>query len=92
MTKKNPSYHSTQKEQEEGRNEGEGEKESSAGSKSPTVAEDLEELRRKVKIIEGQARVPSGSRIMAKGCPFSSAIVRQPLPAHFKSAIVKDHD
>ncbi|XP_073294454.1 uncharacterized protein [Primulina huaijiensis] len=60
-----------QKEQEEARREEE--RESSAGSNSPTVAEELEELRK-------------------KGCPFSDAIIREPLPGNFKSARVKDYD
>ncbi|XP_073300266.1 uncharacterized protein [Primulina huaijiensis] len=29
---------------------------------------------------------------IVKGCPFSDAIIREPLPGHFKSARVKDYD
>ncbi|XP_075507622.1 uncharacterized protein LOC142544462 [Primulina tabacum] len=34
----------------------------------------------------------SHSRVVTKGCPFSKAIVREPLPGNFKSAKVKDYD
>ncbi|XP_073295907.1 uncharacterized protein [Primulina huaijiensis] len=78
-----------QKEQEEARR-GE-ERESSAGSKSPTVAEELEELRKKVRVLEGQVVSKCNAQIV-KGCPFSDAIIREPLPGHFKSAKIKDYD
>ncbi|XP_075497275.1 uncharacterized protein LOC142534229 [Primulina tabacum] len=74
---------------EQPRREEEGE--SSAGSKSPTVAEELEELRKKVKVLEGHVG-SKGSAPVAKGCPFSDIIVREPLPGHFKSAKIKDYD
>ncbi|XP_073304552.1 uncharacterized protein [Primulina huaijiensis] len=67
------------------------ERESSAGSKSPTVAEELEELRKKVKVLEGQAGSKDGAPVI-KGCPFSDIIIREPLPGHFKSAKIKDYD
>ncbi|XP_073064069.1 uncharacterized protein [Primulina eburnea] len=75
--------------QEEERREEEGE--SSACSKSPTVAEELEELRKKVKVLEGHVG-SKGSVPVVKGCPFSDIIVREPLPGHFKSAKIKDYD
>ncbi|XP_075494850.1 uncharacterized protein LOC142532435 [Primulina tabacum] len=75
--------------QREERREDEGE--SSAGSKSPTVAEELEELRKKVKVLEGHVG-SKGSAPVAKGCPFSDIIAREPLPGHFKSAKIKDYD
>ncbi|XP_073045532.1 uncharacterized protein [Primulina eburnea] len=74
--------------QEEERREEERE---SAGSKSPTIAGELEELRKKVKALEGQA-VSKGGIFVIKGCPFSDIIVREPLPGHFKSAKIKDYD
>ncbi|XP_073051296.1 uncharacterized protein [Primulina eburnea] len=74
--------------QEEERREEERE---SAGSKSPTIAGELEELRKKVKALEGQA-VSKGGISVIKGCPFSDIIIREPLPGHFKSAKIKDYD
>ncbi|XP_075524561.1 uncharacterized protein LOC142556963 [Primulina tabacum] len=93
--KKATSHHASHPEQQheqprrEERREDEGE--SSAGSKSPTVAEELEELRKKVKVLEGHVG-SKGSAPIAKGCPFSDIIVREPLPGHFKSAKIKDYD
>ncbi|XP_075483587.1 uncharacterized protein LOC142523739 [Primulina tabacum] len=66
--------------------------ESSAGSKSPTVAEELLELRQKMKVLEGQLERRSTSRDVTKGCPFVEIIVREPLPGNFKSAKVEDYD
>ncbi|XP_075475888.1 uncharacterized protein LOC142514743 [Primulina tabacum] len=65
---------------------------SSAGSKSPTVAEELMELRQKMKVLEGQLERRSVARVVPRGCPFSDIIVREPLPGNFKSAKVKDYD
>ncbi|XP_075499285.1 uncharacterized protein LOC142537674 [Primulina tabacum] len=93
--KKATSHHASHPEQQheqprrEERREEEGE--SSAGSKSPTVAEELEELRKKVKVLEGHVG-SKGNAPVAKGCPFSDIIVREPLPGHFKSAKIKDYD
>ncbi|XP_075473446.1 uncharacterized protein LOC142504473 [Primulina tabacum] len=93
--KKATSHHASHPEQQheqprrEERREEEGE--SSAGSKSPTVAEELEEWRKKVKVLEGHVG-SKGSTPVAKGCPFSDIIVREPLPGHFKSAKIKDYD
>ncbi|XP_075515702.1 uncharacterized protein LOC142550513 [Primulina tabacum] len=93
--KKATSHHASHPEQQheqprrEERREEEGE--SSAGSKSPIVAEELEELRKKVKVLEGHVG-SKGSAPVAKGCPFSDIIVREPLPGHFKSAKIKDYD
>ncbi|XP_075486336.1 uncharacterized protein LOC142525939 [Primulina tabacum] len=93
--KKATSHHASHPEQQheqprrEERREEEGE--SSAGSKSPTVAEELEELRKKVKVLEGHVGSKGNTRV-AKGCPFSDIIVREPLPGHFKSAKIKDYD
>ncbi|XP_075478891.1 uncharacterized protein LOC142519747 [Primulina tabacum] len=75
--------------QEEERREEE--RESSAGSKSPTVEEELEELRKKVKALEGQV-VSKNIALVVKGCAFSDVIIREPLPRHFKSAKIKDYD
>ncbi|XP_073025097.1 uncharacterized protein [Primulina eburnea] len=61
------------------------------GSKSPTVAEELEELRKKVKVLEEQVGSKENVHVV-KGCPFSDIIVREPLPMHFKSAKIKDYD
>ncbi|XP_075479344.1 uncharacterized protein LOC142520226 [Primulina tabacum] len=66
--------------------------ESSVGSKSPTVAEELLELRQKMKVLEGQLESRSTSREIAKGCPFAEAIVREPLSGNFKSAKINDYD
>ncbi|XP_073271571.1 uncharacterized protein [Primulina huaijiensis] len=58
---------------------------------SPTVAEELEELRKKVRVLEGKVGSRSSAQIV-KGCPFSDIIVREPLLGHFKSAKIKDYD
>ncbi|XP_075507412.1 uncharacterized protein LOC142544238 [Primulina tabacum] len=68
------------------------EEESSAGSKSPTVAEELLELRQKMKVLEGQLENRGSSRAVTRGCPFAEIIVREPLPGNFKSAKIKDYD
>ncbi|XP_075499718.1 uncharacterized protein LOC142538238 [Primulina tabacum] len=84
-----------EQEQGQGRRDNEmvGEDEgSSAGSKSPTVAEELLELRQKMKVLEGQLERRSVARAVPRGCPFSDIIVREPLPRNFKSAKVKDYD
>ncbi|XP_075499328.1 uncharacterized protein LOC142537719 [Primulina tabacum] len=84
-----------EQEQGQGRKDNEmvGEDEgSSAGSKSPTVAEELMELRQKMKVLEGQLERRSVARAVPRGCPFSDIIVREPLPGNFKSAKVKDYD
>ncbi|XP_075494116.1 uncharacterized protein LOC142531750 [Primulina tabacum] len=95
MEKQATTHHSSHPEQqheqpqeEERREE---ESESSTGSKSPTVAEELEELRKKVKVLEGQVG-SKGNAPVVKGCPFFDIIVREPLPGHFKSAKIKDYD
>ncbi|XP_075481342.1 uncharacterized protein LOC142522058 [Primulina tabacum] len=84
-----------EQEQGQGRRDNEmvGEDEgSSAGSKSPTVAEELMELRQKMRVLEGQLERRSVVRAVPRGCPFSDIIVREPLPGNFKSAKVKDYD
>ncbi|XP_073304618.1 uncharacterized protein [Primulina huaijiensis] len=68
------------------------ERESSTGSKSPTVVEELQELRQKMRVLEGQMEGRSRSQVVIKGCPFSEAIVREPLPSNFKSAKIRDYD
>ncbi|XP_075492422.1 uncharacterized protein LOC142530469 [Primulina tabacum] len=89
--KKATSHHASHPEQQHEQPRREEEGESSAGSKSPTVAEELEELRKKVKVLEGHVG-SKGSAPVAKGCPFSDIIVRETLPGHFKSAKIKDYD
>ncbi|XP_075475736.1 uncharacterized protein LOC142510627 [Primulina tabacum] len=95
MAMKTTTHHSShpeqQREQPQGEKRREEERESSAGSKSPTVAEELEELRKKVKALEGKV-VSKNSAQIVKGCPFSDVIVREPLPGHFKSAKIKGYD
>ncbi|XP_075486246.1 uncharacterized protein LOC142525845 [Primulina tabacum] len=95
MAKKTPTHHSShpeqQREQPQEEERREGERESNAGSKSPTVAEELEELRKKVKVLEGQVGSKDNVQVV-KGCQFSDIIVREPLPGHFKSAKIKDYD
>ncbi|XP_075521486.1 uncharacterized protein LOC142554701 [Primulina tabacum] len=90
-TTRHSSHPEQQREQPQKEERREEERESSAGSKSPTVAEELGELRKKVKILEGQVG-SKGSAPVVKGCPFSDIIVREPLPGHFKSAKIKDYD
>ncbi|XP_073061835.1 uncharacterized protein [Primulina eburnea] len=68
------------------------EKESSAGSKSPIGADELEELRQNMNILEGQMERWNNARVITKGCPFVGAIVRDHLPKHFKSTKIKDYD
>ncbi|XP_073317272.1 uncharacterized protein [Primulina huaijiensis] len=80
-----------QEEREQLHGNQEEERESSAGSKSPTVVEELEELRKKVKVLEGQVGSKDSVPVV-KGCPFSDIIIREPLPGHFKSAKIKDYD
>ncbi|XP_075473861.1 uncharacterized protein LOC142504905 [Primulina tabacum] len=95
MAKETTTHHSShpeqQREQPQAEERREEERESSAGSKSPTVAEELEELRKKVKALEEQV-VSKNSAQVVKGCPFSDTIVREPLPGHFKSTKIKDYD
>ncbi|XP_073046129.1 uncharacterized protein [Primulina eburnea] len=95
MAKKTTTHHSShpeqQREQLQEEERREEERESSAGSKSPTVAEELEELRKKVKVLEGQVGSKSSAQVL-KGCPFSDIIVQETLPEHFKSAKIKDYD
>ncbi|XP_073017729.1 uncharacterized protein [Primulina eburnea] len=64
-------------------------------SKAPTltVAQELKDLRKKVKELEARAgsshmRTPVSSR----GCPFSPGIVSEPLPAHFKTTSIREYD
>ncbi|XP_075481219.1 uncharacterized protein LOC142521930 [Primulina tabacum] len=45
-----------------------------------------------MRVLERQKEGRSHSRVVIKGCPFSEAIVREPLLANFKSAKVKDCD
>ncbi|XP_075500140.1 uncharacterized protein LOC142538727 [Primulina tabacum] len=68
------------------------ERESSASSMSSTVSEELEELREKMRTLEGQMESQNHARIITKGYPFVDAIVREPLPGLFKSAKIKDYD
>ncbi|XP_075481216.1 uncharacterized protein LOC142521927 [Primulina tabacum] len=90
-TTRHSSHPEQQREQPQEEERREEERESSAGSKSPTVAEELRELRKKVKILEAQVGSKDNVHIV-KGCPFSDIIVREPLPEHFKSAKIKDCD
>ncbi|XP_073286802.1 uncharacterized protein [Primulina huaijiensis] len=98
LARKPLANHSTRLEQErehtreeQGEERREEERESSAGSKSPTVADELEELRKKVRVLEGQVGSKNNTQVV-KGCPFSDIIVREPLPRHFKLAKIKDYD
>ncbi|XP_073031146.1 uncharacterized protein [Primulina eburnea] len=85
--------HEEEQEQERREKEVTGEdEESSAGSKSPTMAEELSNLRQKMKVLEGQLEERSVARTILRGCPFADIIVREPLPGNFKSAKVKDYD
>ncbi|XP_075507566.1 uncharacterized protein LOC142544397 [Primulina tabacum] len=43
-------------------------------------------------MLEGQVGSRSSAQVVVKGCPFSDAIVREPLLGYFKSARVKDYD
>ncbi|XP_073049487.1 uncharacterized protein [Primulina eburnea] len=95
MTKKASTHHSTHPEQEleqlQEEEKREEERDSSADSKTPTVAEELKEIRKKVRVLEGQVGSRSSTQIV-EGCSFSNAIVREPLPRPFKSARIKDCD
>ncbi|XP_073039411.1 uncharacterized protein [Primulina eburnea] len=66
--------------------------ESSAGSKSPTMVEEMLELKQKMKVLEGQLENRGSSRTFVKGCPFVEAIIREPLLGNFKSAKVRAYD
>ncbi|XP_073057316.1 uncharacterized protein [Primulina eburnea] len=77
------------REEEEVRGEDE---ESSVGSKSHTMAEELLGLRQKVKVLEGQMDSRGPSRAITRGWPFAEIIVREPLLGNFKSAKIKDYD
>ncbi|XP_075524500.1 uncharacterized protein LOC142556889 [Primulina tabacum] len=45
-----------------------------------------------MRVLEGQMEGRSHSRVVIRGCSFSEAIVREPLPGNFKPAKVKDYD
>ncbi|XP_073030703.1 uncharacterized protein [Primulina eburnea] len=71
------------------------EENSQAFSKAPTLtmAQELEDLKKKVKELEAKAgsshiSTPAGSQ----GCPFSLEIVSEPLPAHFKATKIREYD
>ncbi|XP_073049671.1 uncharacterized protein [Primulina eburnea] len=66
--------------------------ESFAGSKSPTIVEEMQELKQKMKVLEGQLENRGTSRASVKGRPFAEAIIREPLPGNFKSAKVRAYD
>ncbi|XP_073017965.1 uncharacterized protein [Primulina eburnea] len=64
-------------------------------SKAPTLtmAQELKDLRKKVKELE--ARAGSSHMITpvsSRGCPFSPEIVSEPLPAHFKTTSIREYD
>ncbi|XP_073019166.1 uncharacterized protein [Primulina eburnea] len=102
MVRKEVSQHNTppeqeqEQEQEQERREEEevsgGNMDYSVGSKAPTTAEELRELKQKMRVLEGQLESRSAARVVAKGCPFADIIVREPLPGNFRSAKVKDYD
>ncbi|XP_073041770.1 uncharacterized protein [Primulina eburnea] len=71
------------------------EENSQAFSKAPTLtmAQELEDLKKKVKELEAKAgsshiSTPAGSQ----GCPFSLEIVNEPLPVHFKATKIREYD
>ncbi|XP_073051219.1 uncharacterized protein [Primulina eburnea] len=64
----------------------------SVGSKAPTTAEELRELKKKMRVLEGQLESRGTTQVTSRGCPFADIIVREPLPGNFKSAKVKDYD
>lgn len=56
------------------------------------MAKELEQLRKKIKMLEGQAGCSRIPLARSGGCPFSSHIVNEPLPNHYKSAKVRNYD
>ncbi|XP_073030627.1 uncharacterized protein [Primulina eburnea] len=71
------------------------EENSQAFSKAPTLtmAQELEDLKKKVKELEAKVgsshiSTPAGSQ----GCLFSLEIVSEPLPAHFKATKIREYD
>ncbi|XP_073061690.1 LOW QUALITY PROTEIN: uncharacterized protein [Primulina eburnea] len=71
------------------------EENSQAFSKAPTLAmaQELEDLRKKVKELEAKAGSSQVSTPAAsQGCPFFLQIVSEPLPAHFKATKIREYD
>ncbi|XP_073057035.1 uncharacterized protein [Primulina eburnea] len=71
------------------------EENSQACSKAPTLAmaQELEDLKKKVKELEAKAGSSQVSTPAAsQGCPFSLEIVSEPLPAHFKATKIREYD
>ncbi|XP_073049605.1 uncharacterized protein [Primulina eburnea] len=71
------------------------EENSQAFSKAPTLAmaQELEDLKKKVKELEAKAGSSQVSTPAAsQGCPFSLEIVSEPLPAHFKATKIREYD
>ncbi|XP_073067275.1 uncharacterized protein [Primulina eburnea] len=66
-----------------------------AFSKAPTLAmaQELEDLKKKVKELEAKAGSSQVSTPAASHrCPFSLEIVSEPLPAHFKATKIREYD
>ncbi|XP_073049537.1 uncharacterized protein [Primulina eburnea] len=64
-------------------------------SKAPTstVAQELKDLRKKVKELEARAGSSHAiTPVSSRGCPFSPEIVSEPLPAHFKITNIREYD
>lgn len=59
-------------------------------SKTINVAEELEDLRKKVRQLE--RHVGSSKNTQARGCPFYVQMINEPLHDHFKSAKIRDYD
>ncbi|XP_073025198.1 uncharacterized protein [Primulina eburnea] len=56
------------------------------------MAEELLELRQKMKVLDGQLEGQGTSRAFSKGCPYAEIIVWESLPENFKFTKVKDYD
>lgn len=55
--------------------------------------DEFQELRNKIKRLECQVGgAPSASLSKTLGCPFTASIVREPLPAQYKSAKLSNYD
>lgn len=61
-------------------------------SKEDTIADELKGLRDKIKKLENQTRSLIVRDSKNVGCPFSTSIVKDPLPAHYKYAKITNYD
>ncbi|XP_073138061.1 uncharacterized protein [Henckelia pumila] len=71
--------------------EGEEEESSWMHSIQPSVADELQELRKKIQKLEEEGPKMAWS-VKIPGCPFSQEVIEEPLPSHYKSAKIREYD